>query len=75
MRKPAFYKCENKGADADQLRGNRTADQCLGFPFIDNTIPLLSKYTIIIAAVKPLTVQPSLSQSSVAVQSSLCRTW
>ena len=29
MRKPAFCKCENK--DADQLPGNREADQCLCF--------------------------------------------
>ena len=29
MRKPAFYICENK--DADQLRGNREADQRLCF--------------------------------------------
>ena len=29
MRKPAFCICENK--DADQLRGNREADQCLCF--------------------------------------------
>ena len=41
MRKPAFYICENK--DADQLRGNREADQCLCFPYTDSTIPLLSK--------------------------------
>ena len=27
MRKPAFYICENE--DADQLQGNRAADQCL----------------------------------------------
>ena len=42
MRKPALCMCENKGAD--QLCGNRTADQCLCFCFIDSTmikIPLL----------------------------------
>ena len=33
MRKPAFCKCENK--DADQLCGNRTADQRLCFRYID----------------------------------------
>ena len=38
MRKPAFCICENK--DADQLRGNREADQCLFFRYIDSTIPL-----------------------------------
>ena len=41
MRKPAFCICENK--DADQLRGNREADQDLCSRFIDSTIPLLSK--------------------------------
>ena len=38
MRKPAFCKCENK--DADQLRGNREADQRLCFRYINSTIPL-----------------------------------
>ena len=42
MRKPAFCICENK--DADQLRGNREADQRLCFRYIDSTIPLLPKY-------------------------------
>ena len=41
MRKPAFCICENK--DADQLRGNREADQRLCFRFADSTIPLLFK--------------------------------
>ena len=36
--------CENK--DADQLRGNREADQRLCFHYIDSTIPLLSKSEI-----------------------------
>ena len=44
MRKPTFYKCENK--DADQLRGYREADQRLCFRYIDSTIPLLSKSKI-----------------------------
>ena len=39
MRKPDFYICENK--DADQLRGNREADQRLCFRHTDSTIPLL----------------------------------
>ena len=34
--------CENK--DADQLRGNREADQRLCFRYIDSTIPLLPTY-------------------------------
>ena len=41
MRKPAFSICENK--DADQLRGNREADQRLCFRYTDSTIPLLPK--------------------------------
>ena len=41
MRKTAFCICENK--DADQLRGNREADQRLCFRYTDTTIPLLSK--------------------------------
>ena len=44
VRKPAFCICENK--DADQLRGNREADQRLCFRYIDSTIPLLPKYEI-----------------------------
>ena len=36
MRKPAFCICENK--DADQLRGNREADQRLCFRYTDSTI-------------------------------------
>ena len=44
MRKPFFCICENK--DADQLRGNREADQRLCFRYIDSTIPLLPKYEI-----------------------------
>ena len=39
MRKLAFCICENK--DADQLRGNREADQRLCFRYRDSTIPLL----------------------------------
>ena len=44
MRKLAFCIYENK--DADQLRGNRVADQRLCFRYIDRTIPLLSKSQI-----------------------------
>ena len=44
VRKPTFCICENK--DADQLRGNREADQRLCFRDIDSTIPLLSKSEI-----------------------------
>ena len=41
MRKPDFCICENKGAD--QLRGNREADQRLCFRYSDSVIPLLPK--------------------------------
>ena len=40
VRKPAFCICENK--DADQLRGNREADQRLCFRYIDNCNPSAS---------------------------------
>ena len=62
MRKPAFCICENK--DADQLRGNREADQRLCFRYTDSTLPLLPKSEI-----------SSIQPSSVAVQSGLCQTW
>ena len=62
VRKPAFCICENK--DADQLRGNREADQRLSFRYTDSVIPLLPKYEI-----------SSLLLSSVAAQPGLCRTW
>ena len=39
-KKPTICICENK--DADQLRGNREADQRLCFRYTDSTIPLLS---------------------------------
>ena len=44
MRKPDFCLSENKGAD--QLRGNREADQRLCFRYSDSTIPLLLKSEI-----------------------------
>ena len=43
-RKPGFCLQENKGTD--QLCSNCTADQCHCFHFMDNTIPLLSKFEI-----------------------------
>ena len=61
MRKPAFCICENK--DADQLRGNREANQGLYFRYTDSKISLLPKYEI-----------SSLQPSSVAVQPDLCGT-
>ena len=62
MRKPALCICEDK--DADQLRGNREADQRLCFRYSESTIPLLPKSEI-----------SSLQPSSVAEQPGLCRTW
>ena len=62
MRKPAFCIYESK--DADQLRGNRKADQRLCFCYIDSTIPLLPKSEI-----------SSLYPFSVTVQPGLCGTW
>ena len=44
MGKPTICICENK--DADQLRGNREADQRLCFLFSDSTIPRLLKSEI-----------------------------
>ena len=44
MRKPDLCICENK--DADQLRGNREADQRLCFRYTDSTVPLLPKSEI-----------------------------
>ena len=60
--KNGFLHMRNK--DADQLRGNREADQRLCFCYIGSTIPLLSKPEIL-----------SLYPSSVAIQRGLCGTW
>ena len=62
MRNLAFCICENKAAD--QLRGNREADQRLCFRYSDSTIPLLPKSEV-----------SSLKPSSVVVQPALCGTW
>ena len=61
MGKPTICIGENK--DADQLRGNREADQRLCFRYSDSTIPLLLKSEI-----------SSFQFLSVLVQVSLCRT-
>ena len=61
MRKQDFCTCENK--DADQLRGNHEANQCLRLGYTDSTIPLLPKSKIL-----------SLCPPSVAVHPGLCRT-
>ena len=44
VRKTDFCICENK--DADQLRGDREADQRLCFRQLDSTIPQFSKSEI-----------------------------
>ena len=44
MRKPTICIGENK--DADQLRGDREADQRFCFRYTDSTIPLLLKSEI-----------------------------
>ena len=62
VRKPTICMGENK--DADQLRGNREADQRLCFRYTDSTFPLL--------------LIPKFSRfwvSSVTVQAGLCLTW
>ena len=71
MRKPTFcIICENKDADqlrgnlANQLCGNRKADQGLCFCYIDSTIHLIPKSEI-----------SNLQPYSVVVQPSLCQTW
>ena len=61
MGKPTICIGENK--DADQLRGNREADQRLCFRYLDSTIPLLLKSEI-----------SSFQLFSVMVQSVLCWT-
>ena len=62
MEKPTICICENK--DADQLRGNREADQRLCFRYTDSTLPLLLKAEIL-----------SFLPASVTVQPGLCQTW
>ena len=61
MGKPTICICENKGAD--QLRGNREADQRLCFRYSDSTIPLLLKSEI-----------SRFYLFSVLVQAGLCQT-
>ena len=48
MGKPTVWLGENK--DADQLRGNREADQRLCFRYSDRTIPLLLKLLALFCA-------------------------
>ena len=62
VRKPDFCLCEKKGAD--QLRGNREADQRLCFRYTDSIFPLLLIFEI-----------SSFQPASKTVQPGLCRTW
>ena len=62
MRKRDYCLGENKGAD--QLRGNREADQRLCLRYTDSTFPLLLKSEI-----------SSFYLFSELVQAGLCRTW
>ena len=55
--------CIGENKDADQLRGNREADQRLCFRYMDSTIPLLSKSKISSFLPSSVTVQPSLCQT------------
>ena len=63
MRKPDFCICENK--DADQLCGNREADQRLCFPYTDSKTPYY--------------LNPKFQDSShllwSLIQPALCGTW
>ena len=61
MRKPAFFKRENK--DADQLRVNREADQRLCFRYTDSTIPLLPKSEISSICLYLVIAQPDLCRT------------
>ena len=58
MGKPTICIVENK--DADQLRGNREADQRLCFHYSDSTIPLLLKSEISSFLLFPVLVQAGL---------------
>ena len=61
MGKHIIFICENK--DADQLRGNREADQRLCFRYTDSIVTLLFKSEI-----------SSFQPASVTVKPDLCRT-
>ena len=52
--------CIGENKDADQLRGNREADQRLCFRYTDSTIPLLLKSEISSFESASVTVQPGL---------------
>ena len=73
MGKPTICIGENK--DADQLRGNREADQRLCFRYSDSTVPLLPKSKISRFQLFSVTVQVGLCRTcSETVQVGLCRT-
>ena len=70
VRKPAFCICENK--DADQLRGNREADQHLCFRYVDN---LQFLYKSEISSLKPssVAVQPGFLSIQLIIMSIVVR--
>ena len=61
MGKPTICIGENKGAD--QLRGNRKADQCLCFRYTDSILTLLLKSEILSFKPVSLTAQTGLCQT------------
>ena len=61
MGEPTICICENK--DADQLRGNREADQRLCYRYTDSTLPLLFKSEISSFQPASVTAQPNLCQT------------
>ena len=61
MEKQTICICENK--DADQLRGNREADQRLCFRYTDSRIPPLLKYKVSSIHHSSVTVRAGLSQT------------
>ena len=61
MGKPTICICENK--DADQLRGNREADQRLCFRYSDSTIPPLLDSKILSFQPASATVHTGLSRT------------
>ena len=61
MGKPTICIGENK--DADQLRGNREADQRLCFRYTDSTLPLLLKSEISSFLLFPVLVQVGLCRT------------
>ena len=60
--------CIYENKDANQLHGNREADQHLCFRYLDSTIPLLPKSEISSLWPSSLAVQPDLSRTRSEIQ-------